>query len=139
MLLGESAPPRLSGMGWSITYPGHAPLLRRVDGHGLDRLKESLVAVLRLMRPLESLGHEEHRDELALPLLVRGGLLPAEARMPEDDLEDRPVLTRVDLPPDDLEDLIPDDDLARDEEPRVPFAASGATRSTSSNAGITIL
>ncbi len=34
ILLGLSAPPRLSVCTWSITYPGHAPELLPVDGHG---------------------------------------------------------------------------------------------------------
>jgi hypothetical protein len=34
-----------------MTYPGHAPELFPVDGHGWDRLKASLAAVDLLIRP----------------------------------------------------------------------------------------
>jgi hypothetical protein len=62
----------------------------------LDRTKERLAAGLRLIRPVEFREHEEHFDELALPLLLRGELFTREA-----------WLTDV------LEDLIPEDDLLR--------------------------
>jgi hypothetical protein len=43
----SSAPPRFSGLMWSITHPGHAPLERPVDGHGCDFLKSRLARALR--------------------------------------------------------------------------------------------
>lgn len=54
---------------------------------------------------MEFREHEEHFEELVLPLLIRGDLLPAEDRTLEDDL----TLG-------DLDDLIPEDDLLRPEE-----------------------
>ena len=47
MLLGASAPPRFSGVIWSITYPGQAPEVRPVDGHGFERSKVCLAVRLR--------------------------------------------------------------------------------------------
>jgi hypothetical protein len=78
MLLGESAPPRLSGV------PGHPPPVRPVDGHGFDLSKERFADGLRLIRPVEFRGHEEHFEELVLPLLTCGDLLPAAGRTLED-------------------------------------------------------
>jgi hypothetical protein len=60
----------------------------------LDRSKERLADGLRLIRPVEFREHEEHFEELALPLLMCG-----------------------DLPPDVFADLIPEDDLLL-EDPR---------------------
>ncbi len=36
ILLGESAPPRFSGVTWSTTYPGHRPEVFPVEGQGTE-------------------------------------------------------------------------------------------------------
>jgi hypothetical protein len=48
VLNGASAPPHSSGLMWSITYGGQAPLGIPVDGQGCSRLNAFLAAVLRL-------------------------------------------------------------------------------------------
>ena len=54
MLLGASGPPRLSGVIWSMTYPGHDPVDEPVDGHGFDFLKSFLACGERAILPLAS-------------------------------------------------------------------------------------
>jgi hypothetical protein len=41
---GASAPPHASGITWSITNPGQAPVLEPVDGHGCSRLNPARAA-----------------------------------------------------------------------------------------------
>jgi hypothetical protein len=62
MLLGESAPPCLSACTWSITYPGHAPDVRPVDGHGCECRKACLASGLRLIFPWLSRAQYAHFD-----------------------------------------------------------------------------
>src|SRR5262245_88253 len=56
MLEGESGPPQASGLIWSTTYPGHAPLVFPVEGQGCDVSNECFAEVLRAIRPREFLA-----------------------------------------------------------------------------------
>jgi len=51
ILIGLSGPPHANGTMWSITYPGHAPLVFPFDGHGCSRLNAFLADVLRCYAP----------------------------------------------------------------------------------------
>src|SRR5689334_23352576 len=51
MFAGESAPPRLSGTTWSMTYPGQLPEVLPVDGQGCVFWKACRDVELRAMRP----------------------------------------------------------------------------------------
>jgi hypothetical protein len=70
MLLWSSGPLRFRGITWSTTYPGHAPAVLPVDGHGFARRNARRCAGLRLIRPLASrvqvahLAREEARAAL---------------------------------------------------------------------------
>jgi hypothetical protein len=46
-----------------VTYPGHAPEVLPVDGHGCDRWKSRLAVALRLILPRLSRAQEEHFAE----------------------------------------------------------------------------
>ena len=63
MLPGVWDPPCFSAWMWSTTYPGHAPDVRPVEGHGLERRNSLRTAALRLIRPRLLRAHPTHFDE----------------------------------------------------------------------------
>jgi hypothetical protein len=54
MLLGESDPPQASGVLWSTSFPGHAPEVFPVDGHGWLFLNEPFAVADLSILPWES-------------------------------------------------------------------------------------
>ena len=60
MFEGESAPPLLSGMWWSIWWPRHTPVVSPVDGHGFVWRNDALACGERRMRPCESRAQPTH-------------------------------------------------------------------------------
>ena len=67
MFSGESAPPRLRGMTWSATYPGHAPVVLPVAGQGCWRWKLRRAAGSRLILPLASRSQAAQRGDVPIP------------------------------------------------------------------------
>ncbi len=55
MFDGSSRPPCLSAWTWSTTYPGHAPCVFPVEGHGCERMNFALCSGSRFLFPYDRL------------------------------------------------------------------------------------
>lgn len=93
MLPTASQPPQASGMTWSTSQPGHAPVVRWVDGHACSRRNSALAVLDLAMEPSASRRGAPHTRgsatwaETALAIAISAAARRQSVRMPDSTMQ----------------------------------------------------